>query len=219
VVFFRCQKAHFKKHKTACKDYSTRFIHCACCDSTINTKTCHTCYQTTVCDRDKCVQEHKQNVTCVTPKDVEEIAVLIHTTEGTDGSLSIVCQDGVGVAPTMKNLVLMLIKLKTFSVLTDRTCLAYFTFGGVVKKLEPGFECTGPMLGVTLSHQDKSIPCADGMERTPISKLKITAGGGGPWFNVEDTVPLKEGMNLVKVAFVVIPLSCTTRVKEAGSSG
>ncbi|KAJ1474254.1 hypothetical protein T484DRAFT_1751699 [Baffinella frigidus] len=215
-----CQKAHHGQHKTICMHYSQQFQHCFNCDSTINVKSCHTCYTTSVCDRDDCIMKHEQTKTCVTPENITEASVIVDITKGEDGMLSIACFDGVVYTPTMKNLVTMLMSMDAISMLSDRVVLVYFTFGGLVQRQEPGVECTGPILGVSFENKSKLSVCADGMYRTPISKINITAGAGGPRFNMEDMLaPLEEGINLVKMARVVVPLSHTTQAPTPGANG
>jgi hypothetical protein len=213
-----CQRAHHEEHKADCINFSRNFLHCSICDSTINTRTCQVCYKTAVCDRDKCVSEHSKTQKCEKPQDVLEKIVMVYTEKGGDGTLSIVDPTRGGlIAPTWKNLINLMLCMNTIHVYTDRSCLVYFQLGNA--DLGVSSDWTGPIWGVSLDHLGKFTVCTDGMYRTPISKLRITAGAGGPHFDVEGPINFKVGMNSIKVGMVVIPLSCTTPPKNAGSSG
>jgi hypothetical protein len=194
------------------------FMHCVVCDRTSNVKTCTVCYHDVVCDSADCVEKHHQTDKCVAPKDITETAVLVNATHGEGDMMLIPCEDGAVYTGTMKNILSMMMSMQEIKVLTDRTCLVYVTFGGVITgltdMLERDFECVGPLLGVTFECKSTPRLCADGVYRTSIPTLRITAGGGGPWFNMEHAVPLKAGMNLLKLVRVVVPLACMTPTKK-----
>jgi hypothetical protein len=211
----RCQKQHHAQHKNICKEYSNNFLHCVVCDRTSNAKTCTICYKAVVCDRNDCVQKHHQTGECVAPNHITETAVIVNATHGEGDTMLIPCQDGTIYTGTMKNILSMLMSMHEITVLTDRVCLVYVTFGGVIAqipdKFDQDFECVGPHLGVTFEKKSTHNICTDGVYRTAIPTLRITAGGGGPWFNMEHAVPLQVGTNLIKLVRVVVPLANMTQ--------
>ena len=95
-------------------------------------------------------------------------------------------------------------------ILIDRYTLVYVQFGGLVSSipedLAEGFNCIGPILGVTLKNPSKYQLCTDGVQRSPVSTIKVVAGGGGPEFELDSEVPLKIGLNILKISIAVIPL-------------
>jgi hypothetical protein len=123
----------------------------------------------------------------------------------------------------MKGILSMLMVMQKIPFLIDRLYLVYVTFGGLIattpQEFTGNFRCDGPLLGVTFSNRIDHKTCADGMDRIPATTLNIVSGGGGPTFNMEDTVPVSVGRNLLKVQIATIPVEHTTPAREPGSSG
>ena len=220
---------HHAQHKDSCRSYSgRRFLHCDTCDRTVDARVCTTCYKVAVCDRDGCGESHRAGQACVAPPDTTELAVLADVVRGEDGTLVIPCHDGVGQAATMANILAMLVHMGKIPMLLDRVYLAYVTFGGTgtampdtatPETFPEDFYCEGPLLGVTFSNRADYEYCADGMWRTPAITVNVVPGGGGPAFDMADTMPVSVGRNLLKVQIAVIPVKHTAPSRDAGCSG
>ena len=106
----------------------------------------------------------------------------------------------------------MLMLMQQIPFLIDRIQLVYIRFGGVItatpEYFSENFEYTGPLRGVSLSNRIEYKVCADSMQRIPaLYKLEISAGGGGPVFELDEVVPsLSAGRNLLKVQLAVVPV-------------
>ena len=222
-----CQKQHHAQHKGVCKEYSSSFLHCVTCNSTVGAMVCTTCYKVAVCGRDDCAEKHQP---CSAPSNTTEIAVLADVVRNEDGALVIPCEDSVAHPATMTGLLTMLVHMKQIPFLLDRVYLVYVTFDGtgpaiphtdIPPTYPENFHCEGPLLGVTFSTRAEHKVCADGMWRTPAITVNIVPGGGGPSFDMADTMPVSVGRNLLKVQTAVIPIGHTapSRSDGAGCSG
>ena len=103
--------------------------------------------------------------------------------------------------------------------LIDRIQLVYIRFGGVItttpESFSENFECTGPMRGVTFSNRIEYRVCADEMQRIPSPTLQISAGGGGPVFELDQAVQsLSAGRNLLKLQIAVVPVEHTAPARQ-----
>jgi hypothetical protein len=223
-----CQKQHHAQHKVVCRGYSSSFLHCVTCDRTVGARACTTCYKVAVCHRDDCGEKHRADQACVAPPDTTEIAVVADVTRREDGVLVIPCQDSVAHPATMTGLLTMLMHMQKLPLLVDRVYLVYVRFGGtgtaipdtaISATFPENFPCEGPLLGVTFSNRAEYKACADGMWRTPAITVNVVPGGGGPAFDMADTMPVSVGRNLLKVQIAVIPVKHTAPSRDAGCSG
>ena len=207
----RCQRLHFEVHKASCKEYSKSFLHCATCDRTVHTRPCTTCYKVAVCDRASCSRRHSENAACTPPAETRELAVIADVMIDTRGEPSIICSNGETHKGSMQGILSMLIMMKKIPILIDRIQLVYIHFGGVIttipESFPQNFECTGEMRGVSSSNRIEYRVCADEMERIPVPTIQISAGAGGPEFEIDEAVSsLSAGRNLLKLQIAVIPV-------------
>ena len=219
----RCQKMHYATHKGACKEYSKYFLHCVVCDRTVDVHPCTNCYKVVVCDRESCSRQHLQNAACAPLADTIEFAVIADITVDNQGELSVLCTDGVAHKATMKGIVSMMMLMQKIPLLIDRIQLVYVRFGGVItetpESFSENFECEGPLLGVSFSNRIEYKVCADGMERMPATTLNVSAGAGGPVFDMHQAAPLSVGRNLLKVQIAVVPVEHATPARQPRSRG
>ena len=215
---------HYATHKAACKEYSKYFLHCVVCDRTVDVHPCTNCYKVVLCDRESCLTRHSENgVACTPPLETTEMAVLADVTIDNQGEPSILCEDGVTRKGTMKGILTMLMLMQNIPFLIDRIQLVYVRFGGVITTtpefFSENFECEGPLLGVSFSNRIEYRVCADGMERIPATTLNLSAGAGGPVFDMHQATPLSVGRNLLKVQIAVVPVEHTTPARQPRSRG
>jgi hypothetical protein len=151
------------------------------------------------------------------------MAVLADVTIDNQGEPSILCEDGVTRKGTMKGILTMLMLMQNIPFLIDRIQLVYVRFGGVItttpESFSENFECEGPLLGVSFSNRIEYRVCADGMERIPATTLNLSAGAGGPVFDMHQATPLSVGRNLLKVQIAVVPVEHTTPARQPRSRG
>ena len=142
------------------------------------------------------------------------MAVVADVTIDSLGEASILCHDGVTHKGSMHGILLMLMAMDKIPFLVDRIQLVYIRFGGLITStpeyFSENFEITGPMHGVTFSNRIEYRVCADSMERIPVPSLQISAGAGGPGFDLHESVSsLSAGRNLLKVQLAVVPVEHT----------
>jgi hypothetical protein len=149
--------------------------------------------------------------------------LVVDVTSDENGILSVSNEDRFTCKGTMKGIITMLMLMQTIPFLIDRLYLVYVRFGGVIEttpeSFPENFYCEGPLLGVTFCNRVGHKVCPDGAYRTPVTNLRIVAGGGGPLFDMHAPAPVTVGRNLLKVQIAVIPVGCTAPKRQSGSSG
>ena len=193
-------------------------MHCVICDGTVNVRPCTNCYKAVVCERDSCSRRHLEHAACIPPEDTTEVAVHADVTVDNQGVPSLLFTDGATHDGTMKGILSMLMIMQIIPFLIDRVQLVYIRFGGVTTSTQESypynFECEGPLRGVHFSNRVEYKVCLDGKERIPVTTINITAGAGGPVYEMNQGAPLSEGRNLLKVQMVVIPVEHTTPARQ-----
>ena len=152
------------------------------------------------------------------------MAVLADVTIDSHGEPSIRCSDGVTHKGSMQGILSMLMTMGKIPFLVDRIQLVYIRFGGVItttpESFSENFSITGPMHGVSFSNRIEYRVCADSMERIPAPTLQISAGAGGPVFDLNETVSsLSAGRNLLKVQIAVVPVEHTAPARQPVGRG
>ena len=177
-----------------------------------------TCYKVVVCERGSCCRQHLERASCTRPLDTTEIAVIADVTLDNQGEPIILCTDGVTRKGTMKGLLHMLMLMQKIPFLLDRVLLVYIRFGGVVTSTQASypenFTIEGPLLGTTFTNRIEYRVCADDMERIRATNLEISAGAGGPVFNVNQAAPLSAGRNLLKLQIAVVSVAHTAPARQ-----
>jgi len=111
----------------------------------------------------------------------------------------------------MQGILSMLMTMQQIPFLVDRIQLVYIHFGGVISTIpesfSENFEINGPIRGVSCSNRIEYRVCADNMQRIPKPTIQISAGAGGPVFEIDEAVSaLSVGRNLLKVQIAVVPV-------------
>ena len=141
-----------------------------------------------------------------------------------EGMLSIEGSDELLHRPTLKNFINTFIILDKIPIPLDRVCTVDVTFGGIITTYPESFDLSFPCVGTTLSFKISNFVeykvCLDGMKRAEADTLAIVRGRSNQsGYAFDDTAPVSEGRNILKVVVKLVPVEDTAMEREAGSGG